>query len=149
MLHVGDEAPDFSAPNGQDGTVKLSQYRGQKRIALFFFPKCNTSGCDMENASFRDHYAKLEAGGVLPLGISTDPPEVSSSYRADKKLPFPVLSDPQGAVAKLYGVYKESGVARRVTFYIGKDGKVESVLAAMLPLSHVSHAVEWAASPPR
>jgi thioredoxin-dependent peroxiredoxin len=53
--------------------------------------------------------------------------ETQTKFADSLKTPFPLLSDADGAVARAYGVYNEAGYANRVTFVIGKDGKIAKV----------------------
>ncbi len=42
-LQTGDTAPDFSAPDQNETTVRLADFKG-RRLFVFFYPKANTSG---------------------------------------------------------------------------------------------------------
>jgi thioredoxin-dependent peroxiredoxin len=77
-------------------------------------------------SAFRDRYAEFTAAGAQVLGISMDDLETQKKFAESLKSPFPLLADPTGAVAKAYGVSK-GAYAERVTFVIGKDGKVQAV----------------------
>jgi peroxiredoxin Q/BCP len=76
--------------------------------------------------ALRDQFAGFTDAGAQVLGISMDDLETQKKFAESLKLPFPLLADPSGTVAKAYGVAKE-GYADRVTFVIGKDGKVVEV----------------------
>jgi peroxiredoxin Q/BCP len=79
-------------------------------------------------SAYRDQFAKFAGADAQVLGISTDDLETQKKFAASLKLPFPLLADPGGKVAKRYGVSKVGVFADRVTFVIGKDGKVAKVL---------------------
>jgi peroxiredoxin len=67
-----------------------------------------------------------ELGAEL-LGISVDGAWCHAAFSRDRKLHFPLLADfhPKGAVAKSYGVYRESdGVSERALFVINPEGLV-------------------------
>jgi len=51
-------------------------------------------------------------------------------------LPFPLLSDPGGEVARAYGVFGLAGFASRTTFYIGADGRILDVDRAVNAPAH-------------
>ena len=76
------------------------------------------------------------------VGVSTDSQERNDEFRASLELPFPLVGDPEGAIVKAYGVRVPLvGVARRVTFLVGRDRKVEAVHASMMDAgSHVETA---------
>lgn len=78
-------------------------------------------------SAFRDLAGKFADKNAQVLGISTDDLETQKKFAASLKLPFPLLADKDGAVAKAYGVYQD-GYADRVTFVIAPDGKIEKVL---------------------
>ena len=67
-------------------------------------------------------------------------------FQASTEAPQRLVSDPDGAIAKAYGVsfaYKTAVLANRVTFVIGKDGKVLYSLAEPSPLINVQSTLEW------
>lgn len=78
-------------------------------------------------SAFRDRHSEFAGAGAQVLGVSMDTLETQTKFAESLKTPFPLLSDPDGAVAKAYGVWNAEGYASRVTFVIGKDGKVEAV----------------------
>ena len=124
----GDVAPDFSLSATDGKTVKLADYRGKKTVVLAFFPKAFTGGCTKEMSNLRDVHAQFADASAQVLGISTDNLETQTKFAESLTLPFPLLADPEGVAAKAYGVANPAGYANRVTFVIGKDGKVTSVI---------------------
>ena len=142
MLEAGAQAPDFELLDHQGQRIRLRDLRG-KRVVLYFYPRDGTPGCTREACSFRDVYAKLQKAGVVVLGVSPDPPESHARFRERHRLPFPLLSDPEGKVAQAYGAWaqktlygrKRWGVAR-TTFLVGPDGRVERVWRRVKPDGH-------------
>ena len=132
-VKVGDPAPDFelTAANGQQ--VRLSDYRGNKNIVLFFYPKDETAGCTVEACSFRDAYEDFVDVGAEVLGVSADSLESHNRFASHHQLPFLLLSDPDGAVRARYEVRKWLGLfPGRVTFLIDKDGIVRHITNGQL-----------------
>jgi peroxiredoxin Q/BCP len=126
---VGDVAPDFSLAATNGKTVKLSDYRGQKTVVLAFYPKAFTGGCTKEMANLRDVHPQIADASAQVLGVSADNLETQQKFAESLTLPFPLLADPDLVAAKAYGVANaEKGYANRVTFVIGKDGKVTNVI---------------------
>ncbi len=125
---VGDVAPDFSLSATNGKTVKLADYRGKKTVVLAFFPKAFTGGCTKEMSNLRDVHPQIADASAQVLGVSTDNLETQTKFAESLTLPFPLLADPEGVAAKAYGVANPAGYANRVTFVIGKDGKVTSVI---------------------
>lgn len=78
-------------------------------------------------AAFRDRFAEFTAAGAQVLGISKDDLETQKRFHQSLSLPFPLLADPEGKVARAFGV-DQGEYAARVTFVIGKDGVVKQVI---------------------
>jgi peroxiredoxin Q/BCP len=129
-LKVGDRAPDFTLPDTEGTPVTLSKLLEKGPVILAFYPKAFTSGCTKQNANFRDRFQDIEKKGATVLGISTDDVETQRKFRAEMKLPYPLLSDKGGEVAKQYaGTMPVVGVANRANFVVGQDGIVKEIVA--------------------
>jgi peroxiredoxin Q/BCP len=128
----GDRAPDFSARSSDGRDIRLSDYRGAKRVVLFFYPKDFTPGCTAEACSFRDAYDELVAKDTEVLGVSLDSDTSHAEFASRHRLPFPLLSDPEGRIARQYGalggLQALLGVAKRITFVIDREGIVRAVI---------------------
>lgn len=141
QLSAGDAAPTFNLESNQ-GTKSLEDLRG-KWTVLYFYPKDNTPGCTQEACDFRDAVPGL---GAAVLGVSADDLSSHEEFANEYSLPFPLLSDPDGVVAKSYGSYGEKvssstgkkyeGVLR-TTFIIDPEGKVAE---AIYDVNHDGHA---------
>lgn len=79
-------------------------------------------------SGLRDVHAQFADADAQVLGVSMDSLDTQTKFAESLKLPFPLLADPEGVAAKAYGVANPAGYANRVTFVIGKDGKVTSVI---------------------
>jgi peroxiredoxin len=135
MLRAGDKAPDFDAEATTGHRVRLSDYAG-KRVALFFFPKAFTTGCTMETKHFRDAAPELSSLGVEVIGVSTDDLATQCRFADEQRATFPMLSDADHRIAKAFGVlWPIWPFARRVTFVIGPDGKIEAVFRHELQIT--------------
>jgi thioredoxin-dependent peroxiredoxin len=146
-LQTGDLAPDFELLTDEDKTVKLTDYRGQ-RVIIFFYPKAGTSGCTEQACGFRDNFPKIEAANAAILGISPDPVPNLAKWRAAEGLPYNLLSDPDHAVADLYGVWGEKKSYGRVYdgiirshFIIDADGRLEDVQYKVSPQKSIEKAL--------
>ena len=119
---VGKPAPDFGA-TAQDGTpTRLASFKG-KPVVVYFYPKDETPGCTKEACSFRDAWEAIGKTGAVLIGVSADTVESHKSFAAHYKLPFLLVSDPDGAIGRSYGV-EFKGRHHRETFVIGSDGNV-------------------------
>jgi peroxiredoxin Q/BCP len=122
---VGKVAPDFTA-TAQDGAkVRVAALKG-KPVVIYFYPKDETAGCTKEACSFRDSWDAIGKTGAALVGVSADTLESHRAFTAHYKLPFLLVSDPEGAIAKMYGVPFE-GRHKRQTIVVGRDGRVEHV----------------------
>lgn len=143
----GEAAPDFRAvpaSGANTPTVSLSDFAG-KTVVLYFYPKDDTPGCTTEACDFRDNMGLLAKRGIVVLGVSKDAPSSHDKFRTKYQLPFPLLSDGEGALCSAYGVFKEKtmyGVKRmgieRSTFVIGPDGKILRALRGVKATGHVA-----------
>jgi peroxiredoxin Q/BCP len=124
-IQIGDEAPDFTLPSQTGEEVKLSSYRGNKNVVLYFYPKDNTPGCTKEACAFRDSYEAFKEAGAEVIGISSDSQESHGQFVLQFALPFILVSDEGAKIRKSYGVPSSMGmVPGRVTYVIDKKGVV-------------------------
>jgi peroxiredoxin Q/BCP len=127
-LKVGDQAPDFSLQAGDGKTYKLSDYKGKQAVVIAWFPKAYTSGCTVECKSLAEHGDLIRKYNVAYFMASVDPVADNKGFGELHKADFPLLSDPTKETATAYGVLvTPPGIARRWTFYIGKDGKILAI----------------------
>jgi peroxiredoxin len=132
-IEIGQEAPDFELKDQNGETVRLSSFRGDKAVALVFYPFTFTGVCEGELCALRDDYREFEEAGVQVLAVSCDSRHAQKKWSEEMGYTFPVLSDfwPHGEVARAYGVFNEAlGCANRATFVIDKDGRVVDTFAS-------------------
>ncbi|HEX2880069.1 MAG TPA: peroxiredoxin [Polyangiaceae bacterium] len=148
LIAVGSPAPELVgvAPDGK--RVALSTLRGQP-VVVYFYPKDNTSGCTTEACGFRDAYGQYQLRHVEIFGVSRDSKESHEEFRREHKLPFVLVADSNGSIAKAYGVGSIFGLNARVTFLIGPDGKVARVWPDVTPATHPKEVLAAVDSLPR
>ncbi len=129
-LEEGAAAPDFTLSDAEGKRVKLSSLRG-KPVVLYFYPKDDTPGCTKEACAFRDRQSELKQTGAVVLGVSPDTSESHAQFRDKYQLNFPLLADPDHAVAEKYGAWREKNMygkksmgIQRSTYLISPEGKV-------------------------
>jgi peroxiredoxin Q/BCP len=135
LLAVGTPAPDVKGKSFDGKDISLAALKG-KPVVLYFYPKDNTPGCTVEAQTFRDDSAAFAALGATVIGVSMDSPESHKSFTEGQKLNFPLLSDPDGAIAAKFGVDTSRGFAQRTTFVIGKDGTIAKVFPEVKVQGH-------------
>jgi peroxiredoxin Q/BCP len=109
-LQPGDPAPPFALTDQHGNTVELASYKG-RRVLLYFYPKADTPGCTAQSCGLRD--AAPDVGDTAILGISPDKPEKQAKFDTKYGLGFPLLSDPDHAVADAYGAWGEKSMYGR------------------------------------
>ena len=147
---VGETAPTFSLPSSTGQTISLADYRGKQVVVLYFYPKADTPGCTKEACGFRDALADYDRANVAVLGVSPDPVKAVTKFGGKFTLNFPLLADEDHAVCEKYGVWGEKSMygrkywgAARVTFVIGKDGRVLHVFEKVKPEGHDQEVLAW------
>ncbi len=135
LLQPGAPAPDVAGILSDGGSATLSGARGHTAV-VYFYPKDETPGCTHEACAFRDAFKKYEAREVVIFGISRDSAESHRSFRINHNLPFSLVADEDGRVARAYGVPSAFGMTSRVTFLVGKDGRVARVWPDVDPAVH-------------
>lgn len=128
----------------QDGKpVRLSQFRG-KPVLLFFYPKDETPGCTKEACALRDVNVDFQKAGAVVLGISRQDEEAHLKFKAKHQLPYDLLVDADGKVAKLFGVGSIPllGWFKRDSILVGPDGKIARVYRGVSPGDHASEVLK-------
>ena len=145
-MHVGDVAPDFELPDENGTPRRLSDYLASGPVVLFFYPAAMTPGCTAESCHFRDLAAEFDAVGAQRLGISADAVEKQKQCSDKHSFDYPLLSDPDGAVATQFGVRRRLTMispTKRATFVIDTDRKVLAVIASEVRMNvHADRALE-------
>jgi mycoredoxin-dependent peroxiredoxin len=122
---VGREAVDFALKDEHGQLVRLSHFRGEKNVAIVFYPFAFSGTCTGELCEIRDNLSVFEADNVQVLAVSCDAVFTLRAWSEIEKYSFPLLSDfwPHGAVAQQYGVFNETtGSAMRGTFLVDTEG---------------------------
>lgn len=142
VLEVGDEAPAFSGQDDQGKAWESKKLAGKKILIVYFYPADMTGGCTKQACSYRDAVAELKRDDVEVIGVSGDSVENHKHFKNEYNLNFTLLADPQGKIAKAFGVSTSDGgsidrviggkdvtltrgvTAKRWTFVIDKDGRI-------------------------
>lgn len=128
-LENDTQAPDFELINQYGQTVQLSQFRGEKSVALVFFPLAFSGVCSNELCELRDNLQLFEDSRVELIAISVDSRHTLRAWSEQEGYGFTLLADfwPHGGVAKEYGVFLEGkGFANRATFLIDPSGIIRA-----------------------
>jgi len=155
-IKEGARAPQFALPAVNLGKIGMSgdkaslkDFKDEKIVVLYFYPRDNTSGCTVEATGFRDLKGQFTRNGAVILGVSTDDLPSHESFIDKNKLNFPLLADEGGKVAEKYGAWKEKkmygktfmGMVRS-TFVIGRAGKIARIWPKVSPEGHAAEVLE-------
>ena len=127
-LKPGDKAPAFKLLDQDGNVVELAELKGRK-VLVYFYPKADTPGCTTQACGLRDVLGDI--GDTVVLGISPDQPSKQLKFDEKYSLGFPLLSDPDHAVAEAFGVWGEKknygktymGIVRSA-FLVDEKGKI-------------------------
>ena len=134
MLEINQAAPGFTAVNQDGENIELAQYRGEKNVVLYFYPKDDTPGCTIEANEFTGLVDQFAAADTIVLGVSKDSCEKHQKFISKHGLKVELLADTSGELCELYGTWGERkfmgkkymGIARS-TFVIDKAGQLVHV----------------------
>ena len=147
-LHIGDKAPDFKLKDQDGKEHSLSSYSG-KSVLLYFYPKDDTPGCTTEACGMRDNFSAFEKLGMVILGVSADSAKSHQKFSKKYKLPFPILSDEEKEVVRMYGVWgkkkfmgREYDGIQRTSFLINGSGNIEKIYEDVKPARHAKEVID-------
>ena len=147
---IGKPAPDFALPSTSGQTLTLRQFKGKKTVVLYFYPNDESPSCAKEACGFRDLSAQFDAVGAVILGVSADPMEMHVKFQTKHRLPFDLLSDPDAATCKAYGVWKMKNLygkkalgIERTTFVIDKTGRIAQIYPKAKVDGHVADVLAF------
>src|SRR5579863_4269838 len=103
---AGDPAPDFDLEGSNDKRIALKDFRG-KKLALYFYPKDDTSGCTAEAIAFNALKADFAKAGAAILGVSPDSVKSHAKFKAKHALALDLAADEGKAMLAAYGVWVE------------------------------------------
>ena len=147
-MREGDSVPEFALPDQSGTTRSLSEFLANGPVVLFFYPAAMTPGCTREACHFRDIGAEFEAAGVQRIGISRDSVERQKQFADKHSFDYPLLSDTDGDVARMFGVQR-GGLGQRLgapvkrwTFAIRPDLTVAAAIHSELNMNtHADRAL--------
>jgi thioredoxin-dependent peroxiredoxin len=97
---IGSVAPDFELASDRGERWRLSDQQGVK--VLLFYPQNETLVCTRQLCSVRDHWADYLATKATIVGVSPGTPEEHQRFSASRKLPIPLLADPDRAITRIF-----------------------------------------------
>lgn len=151
MLEKNQVAPTFSTPNQHNKTINLADYKGNKSVVLYFYPKDDTSGCTIEANEFTELADKFINADAVVLGVSKDSCDSHQAFIDKYDIKVDLLADTSGELCDAYGVWQEKekngekkmGIVRS-TFLIDKEGLLVDAQYGVKPEGHAQDMLQKA-----
>jgi NADH-dependent peroxiredoxin subunit C len=132
MSNINTEIKPFKSTafhNGKFVPVSDADLKGKWSI-VFFYPADFTFVCPTELGDMADVYPEFQKLGVEVYSVSTDTHFTHKAWHDTsdtiKKITYPMLGDPTGAITRNFGVMiEEEGLALRGTFVINPEGVIK------------------------
>jgi thioredoxin-dependent peroxiredoxin len=137
LLQVGERAPEFDAETADGASIRLSDVLAERAALLMFYPVDDTPGCTRQMCLARDEGSAYEAAGVARFGVNPGSAESHRHFSGKHALDFPLIVDPDGSVARAFGVPLVDGYVSRATILVGRDGRI----AFAMPGTHGAREV--------
>lgn len=148
MLTVNSKAPDFSAPDQNDLTHTLADYRGQW-LLLYFYPKDDTPGCTKEACTIQENFPDFTQLNIAVLGVSKDTVKSHAKFATKYNLTFPLLADPNRTIIKAYQAQVNKKMfgktylgTARVSYLIRPDGTIAKTYDKVNPTTHAQQLLQ-------
>jgi peroxiredoxin Q/BCP len=148
-INIGSVVPSFSGTT-TDGIFDVDALRG-KNIVIYFYPKDSTPGCTIESKSFRDHYSEFQSENTEIVGVSRDSIKSHCKFIENQSLNFPLISDEDESICKLFDVLKQKSMfgkkyvgIERSTFLIDKNGILRHEWRNVSVMGHVKEVLNAA-----
>ena len=143
-MQQGDKVPNFTSTNQLGESVQFHDLLAAGPAVVFFYPKAFTPGCTKESCHFRDLAGEFTELGAQRIGVSADTVDKQASFDEKYQLGFPLLSDGDRAIAKLFGVKRMGPLMnKRSTFVIDSDGTVLRVISSEMNMeTHADEALK-------
>ncbi|MEH6458420.1 peroxiredoxin [Chitinimonas sp. JJ19] len=149
MLEAGGPAPDFELPDAAMDMVKLSDFKGDKTVVLYFYHRDDDPGCTREAIEFSDLADRFAKSNAVVLGVSLDDPLCHEVFRDKHGLMVRLLSDSETEVSRRYHTLREmerNGVVKfgtvRSTFIVDRNGTLRHALYNVTPRGHAADVLK-------
>lgn len=147
---IGNMAPAFTALDQDENKVSLKDFKGKQNVVLYFYPRALTPGCTTQACGIRDSKKEFEKLNTVVLGMSPDPVTKLQRFIEKQDLNFTLLSDDGHMIAEKYGVWglkkfmgRESMGIHRMTFIIGKDGRLKHIFEKVKTKTHHQDVIDY------
>jgi len=108
-LKIGSLAPTFQARDDRGKDFQSQQLLGKKNLVVYFYPAAMTGGCTAQACGFRDAQSEFARLNAVVVGVSGDSVQNLAWFKQVNNLNFLLLADPDGSIAKAFGVPTRDG----------------------------------------
>jgi peroxiredoxin Q/BCP len=126
---LNEAVTDFSGVATSDTDFNLADFKNEKHLVIYFYPKDSTPGCTIEGQNFRDLHEEFLANDTVIFGVSRDTLRKHENFKAKYSFPFELISDEDESICNLFAVIKQKSMfgkkymgIERSTFIINKAG---------------------------
>jgi len=148
-IEVGKSAPAFYQNTDEGSKIRLSEFKGEKNVVLYFYPKDSTPGCTQEACDFQSNLTKFKKQDAVVIGVSPDSVKSHLKFKEKYDLNFLLISDESKEVCEKYGVWVEKSMygrkymgVERSTFLIDKQGKIAAIWPKVKVKGHIDEVYE-------
>ncbi len=147
-ITLNESLPDIHCVTTEHSDLHFKTLKG-KNIVLYFYPKDNTPGCTKESIAFRDHYKAFLKHNTLIIGVSRDSLTSHQNFICKYELPFPLISDSNETLCKLFDVIRMKNMygkqvqgIERSTFLIDEKSILRKEWRKVKVESHVEEVLD-------
>ena len=141
-IHEGQDISDLKLNKDEEDELKVKDFKG-KWLVLYFYPKDNTPGCTKEARTFSSMINEFHEQDAEVIGVSTDSGNSHREFKQKHNLKIRLLSDPDGKLAKQFGIKIIFGMCARDTVLINPEGKVEKIYKGVDPKASPGQIYEY------
>ena len=143
-MELGDALPNFKLMDQNGAEFNTAKDLKNKACVIYFYPKNFTPGCTAEACSFRDNFQDFTDAGVQVIGISKDSQQSHEKFAKRYQLPFRLLADPKGQVARIFGVKSTllGLLPGRETYVFSKEGVLVSSFKSLAADPHIRKSLK-------
>ncbi len=122
-LRAGDIAPEFTLKNQNGESVSLDKLLESGPVVVTWYRGGWCPYCNIALKELGTRIAEFEALGASVVAISPEEPDKSLTTAEKNGVPFQVLTDKDGEIAKLYDIVAPQNEKLPIpaTFIIGQD----------------------------
>lgn len=108
LLKEGEKAINFSLQDVEGRKISLSDFEG-KRVLLSFYRDAGCPFCNLRIYELTRYFEEFSKHNLIPVAVFNSSRETIQRYLGKRRRPFPMLSDPNQHIFKLYDVHASWG----------------------------------------